>query len=150
MNGSTDIFRRRFLRRLSLVGLGTAASLATVKVVAGEAPRIARPTYTALSIPDDWYICGYHCCYHGRSKDPKPFVDLIALVSRTGGCSAGFVRRLMIAMADDVAEANEGIAYLNRGIRDRWLIHTNNVPSGIPLENLERYFGIIPEKWPWA
>jgi hypothetical protein len=47
-----------------------------------------------------------------------------------------------------VAEANEGIAYLNRGIRDRWLIHTNNVPSGIPLENLERYFGIIPEKWP--
>lgn len=149
MNGNTDFYRRRFLRRLSLVGLGTVAGLATVRAGAGAAPKGVRPTYLSLSIPDDWYIVGYKSCYYGKSKDPRIFVDLVALVGRTGGCSAGFVRRMAIAISENVEEANVGIAYLNRGIRDRWLMHTNNVPSGMPLVNLERYFGIIPEKWPW-
>lgn len=148
MNSSVNFFRRRFLRRISLIGLGAVASLASVKGAAGEAPKIARPSYARLSIPDDWYIVGYHVNYHGRAKDPTPFVDLVTLIWRTGGCSAGFARRLMIAIATDVAEANEGIAYLNRGIEDRWLLHREYVPSGLPLVNLERNYGIIPARWP--
>ena len=146
MTNSTDIIRRRLLACFSFIGLGAVAGLATARAATADSPKHVTPTYTRLSIPDDWYIVGYKSGYHRESKDPRLFVDLVALVGRTGGCSAGFARRLMIATAESVEEANEGIAYLNRGIRQGWLIHMNDVPGGMPLENLERYFGIVPKE----
>lgn len=118
MANSTNVFRRRFLQTLSVAGFGAVAGIATARSAAGEALKSRQPTYERLLIPDDWYIVGYKTCYHRRAIDPKHLVDLLTVVGRNGGCSVDYVRRQIIAMSATVAEVNEGIAYLNRGIRD--------------------------------
>jgi hypothetical protein len=124
--------RRGFIRKFFLGSVGATACLAAPSSIAAASTRANQDAYDRLSIPDDWSISGYKTCYHGRAVDPKHFVDLISVACRGGTpCSAGFLRRQMIAMAENVDEANEGIAYLNRGIRDRWLMHGPPRSSGV-------------------
>ena len=111
---------------------------------AQTSPKAGIKLEERLSILDDWWIGGYKACYHGRAKDPKHLVDLVTVVGRTGGCSAGFLRRLAVAISEDSDDANEAIAYLNRGIRDGWLIHGRPRPSGIPLWNLKHLYEDVP------
>ena len=139
-----SISRRQFLHQFSLGGAGAAAGLAaSLSVVHASSGPIAEVT-EQLSIPDDWWVGGYKACYHGRGKDPKHFVDLVTIVGRTGGCSAGFIRRWIISIAESTDEANAGIAYLNRGIRHGWLIHGRPRSSGMPLCNLRHYYDDVP------
>jgi hypothetical protein len=77
----------------------------------------------SLSIPEHWIIRGYKTCYHGRAKDPPHLVDLLHAVGEAGGASAGFVMRLAWSFSKSTEEASEAVAYLNRGIRDGWLMH---------------------------
>ena len=139
-----NLSRRNFIRPLALGSAGAAAGLTMSHSAAQDFSKVTEPARERLSIPDDWWIGGYKACYHGRGKDPKHWVDLITVIGRTGGASAGFVRRWIVAIADSFEEANEGIAYLNRGIQHRWLIHGRPRSSGMPLDNLKRFHSDVP------
>ena len=136
--------RRQFIRQCAF---GTAGAAVGLTLPQAEAHDSARPpeVLDAVSIPDDWWIGGYKTCYHGRAKDPKHWVDLITVVGRAGGASVGFVRRWIISFSESPVEATDGVAYLNRGIKDGWLIHGRPRSSGIPLDNLKRHYLDVPD-----
>ena len=139
-----DIFRRKFLVNIAF---GSAFAATCLGFSRSEAKEVSKPLWRIdekLSIPDDWWIGGFKVNYHRRARDPKHWVDMVTIVGRGGGASAGFVRRLVIAISETSEEANEGIAYLNRGIEDRWLIHGHPRSSGMPIENLKRFFSDVP------
>ena len=139
-----NLSRRKFIRFFSLCSAGTSAGFVASLSGAQTSPKAGIKLEERLSIPDDWWVGGYKVCYHGRAKDPKRLVDLVTMIGRTGGCSAGFLRRLAVAISDDSNEASEAIAYLNRGIRDGWLVHGRPRPSGIPLETLKQSYDGVP------
>ena len=139
-----NLSRRNFIRKLALGSAGAAAGLTVSYSAAQDILSVTGPAQQRLSISDDSWIGGYKACYHGRAKDPKHWVDLVTVVGRSGGASAGFVRRWVIAIAESPQEANEGIAYLNRGIKDRWLIHGRPRSCGMPLGNLKSYYEDVP------
>jgi hypothetical protein len=139
-----DIFRREFLVKFAFGTAFAAAGLGLSRSKAKEAPRHLWRVHERLSIPDDWWVGGFHVNYHRRAREPKHWVDMITIIGRGGGASAGFVRRLVLAISESAEEANEGIAYLNSGIRDRWLIHGHPRSSGTPIENLRLYFTDVP------
>lgn len=139
-----EISRRKFIRDISLGSAGAAAGLVAPVSSNDAGPSARAHAEERFSIPDDWWIGGYKTCYHGRAKDPKHWVDLVTIVGRSGGSSAGLVRRWIIAIAEGADEANEGIAYLNRGIKDRWLIHGRPRSSGMPLANLKHFYDDVP------
>ena len=118
-----NISRRRFIRQLSLGSAGATAGLLATSALGNTTPVTGWDVYERLSIPEDWFIRGYKTCYHGRAKDPQHLVDLLHTVCKSGAVSAGFVLRMAFSIAKNSDEANEAVAYLNRGIRDRWLMH---------------------------
>jgi hypothetical protein len=138
------ISRRTFLRQLTFSSVGATAGTIASQTGAQASEKAEAEVEAQLSIPDDWWIGGYKTCYHGRGNDPKHFVDLVTVVGRTGGCSAGFIRRWIIAIADGPKEAKEGVAYLNRGIRHGWLIHGRPRSSGMPLGILKQSHNDVP------